>query len=387
MADSMSQENLNLLKSVLTLITSNPGLLQLPNLAFIKSFIEHFGGKVPEDASEVPPNVKNQFDSKPKESEPEPEPEPEEESEESDVELDMTGVITPDNDSPQEMGDPNFNPNDDQIAEAHNKRSEAVSAFMEKDYEKALKLYTEAIKLNPQTPLMYTKRGQIYLLVGKPNACIRDCERALELNPDSAAAHKFRGRAFQLLGKWEEAATDLRLACRFDFDEQADEWLREITPNVKKIEEHKRKKERKMQEKLEKERQERLKNARKAQEAARQSNNTQSSNTDSSGAPPNMGNFFQFLNDPEVMQAFQDPEVAEAFKDISSNPSKILKYQNNPKIMALINKVASQFGGSGMPGGFPGMPGGMPGGFPFAGANPSPNPPKPGPTDDDVGLD
>ena len=29
-----------------------------------------------------------------------------------------------------------------------------------------------------------------------------------------------------------EAAKDLRLACKIDFDEQADEWLREVTPNV-----------------------------------------------------------------------------------------------------------------------------------------------------------
>ena len=29
-----------------------------------------------------------------------------------------------------------------------------------------------------------------------------------------------------------DAAKDLRLACKIDFDEQADEWLREVTPNV-----------------------------------------------------------------------------------------------------------------------------------------------------------
>lgn len=80
----------------------------------------------------------------------------------------------------------------------------------------------------------------------------------------------------------------------------------------------------------------------------------------------------------------QDPEVAEAFKEITANPSNILKYQSNPKIMALINKMASKFGG-GMPGGFPGMMGGMPS-FPGSGAG-RPNPPNPSPPQDDVGLD
>lgn len=138
----------------------------------------------------------------------------------------------PDSDAPQKMGNMTLQPTEEEIAESQAKRSEAVSAFVEKDYNKALSLYTEAIVLNPQAALLYAKRGQLFLILNKPNACIRDCDRALEINPDSAAAHKFRGRAYRLLGKWEEAANDLRLACKIDFDEQADEWLREVTPNV-----------------------------------------------------------------------------------------------------------------------------------------------------------
>ena len=34
------------------------------------------------------------------------------------------------------------------------------------------------------------------------------------------------------MGNFLEAAKDLRLACKIDFDDQADEWLREVTPNV-----------------------------------------------------------------------------------------------------------------------------------------------------------
>lgn len=129
-----------------------------------------------------------------------------------------------------------------------------------------------------------------------------------------------------------------------------------------------------------------------------------------------MGDFYKFLNDPDVLNAFQvchpldlleiiislnifwlislsqDPEVAEAFKEISTNPTNIFKYQSNPKIMAFINKMASKFGGAGnMPDGFPGMMGGMPG-FPGAGAaagaaaGAQTTTPKPKPQDD-VGLD
>ena len=74
-----------------------------------------------------------------------------------------------------------------------------------------------------------------------------------------------------------------------------------------------------------------------------------------------IGGLFQ---DPELMAAFQDPEVAAAFQDISTNPANMAKYQNNPKVMKLINQMMGKFGGGGgAPGGMPGMPG-MGGGMP-----------------------
>jgi suppressor of tumorigenicity protein 13 len=36
------------------------------------------------------------------------------------------------------------------------------------------------------------------------------------------------------LGNFSEAAKDLRLACKIDFDDVADEWLKEVTPNVRR---------------------------------------------------------------------------------------------------------------------------------------------------------
>lgn len=36
----------------------------------------------------------------------------------------------------------------------------------------------------------------------------------------------------RLLGHFVPAAKDLRMACKLDFDEIADEWLKEVTPNV-----------------------------------------------------------------------------------------------------------------------------------------------------------
>ena len=64
---------------------------------------------------------------------------------------------------------------------------------------------------------------------------------------------------------------------------------------------------------------------------------------------------------------FKDKEVAEAFQDVAMNPANINKYQNNPKVQAVINKMATKFGSGGEGGPAPGA-GGFPPGFPGAGS-------------------
>lgn len=96
------------------------------------------------------------------------------------------------------------------------------------DLQKALDLFTEAIKLNPRVAIMYAKRARwvplldltmpyhmmcsstwsrsihtdwrmffasVYIRMQKPNAAKRDCDRAIEINPDSAQPYKWRGKA------------------------------------------------------------------------------------------------------------------------------------------------------------------------------------------------
>lgn len=374
MACPIDPAELQKLKLFVNLCSAQPQLLNLPQLDFFKSFVEKLGGKVPEGtpnfgASAQKPEEKSKQEETKKT---EPEPEKKEDSEpESDVELDEEGCVEPDNEPEQPMGDSSKEPSEEELDQANDLRSQAAAAYSEQKYDESVKLFTEAIQLNSRSALYYAKRGQAYLKLVKPNACIRDCNRALEINPDSATAYKFRGRANRLLGKWEEAAKDLRQACKLDFDEEADEWLKEVTPNAKKIEQHKLKQERRRQEKELKERQERV---RKAQEANRKA-------AEESARGEADGDFGDFLGGgggggaEDILNAFKDPEVAAALQDIMSNPANIGKYQNNPKVMNLVTKIAGQASSSGFPGfgggapggGFPGA-GGFPGGFPGAGA-------------------
>jgi suppressor of tumorigenicity protein 13 len=106
--------------------------------------------------------------------------------------------VEPDNDSAQEMGNPDQEMSDQSESDEgklSELRQQATGAFVDGDYEKAAGLFTEAIKLNSQSAPMFAKRANCYIHLNKPNDCIRDCNRAIELNPDSAPAHKFRGCA------------------------------------------------------------------------------------------------------------------------------------------------------------------------------------------------
>lgn len=381
MSSPISKEALDKLKQFIEICKSNSDILHLPDLKFFKDFIESLGGVIPKEQKMPSGGIKVE----PEEVHDVPVEEAVDSDPESVLEFDMSGCVEPDKlDDNQKMGDPSKEVTEELSDQADEKRVEAMSQLSEGNIEKAIELFTEAIEINPNSALLFAKRGQAYLKLTKPNACIRDCTKALELNCDSAPAYKFRGRAYRLLGEWELAAKDLRQACNIDFDEQTDEWLKEVTPNAKRIEEHLLKKERKQKDKEEKERVDRIRKVREAHSKA-----ATKEEGDHQATPEGDANsFYKLLQDPEIMTAFQDPEVAAAFQDISMNPANFIKYQSNPKIMNLVTKLSSKFAGSGMniPGfsgagaGFPGFPGFGGAGM---GANTQADAPKPPPADED----
>ncbi|KAK6148230.1 hypothetical protein DH2020_019142 [Rehmannia glutinosa] len=141
---------------------------------------------------------------------------------ESDVELDNSDVVEPDYDPPEEIGDPSVDVTEENQEASQESKSRAMDAILE---------------------------ASIFVKLKKPNAAIRDADAALQINPDLAKGYKARGMARALLGLWEEAARDLRVASKLDFDEETSMMLKKVAPNVKKIEEHRKKYEKLHQEK------------------------------------------------------------------------------------------------------------------------------------------
>jgi len=211
-----SKEQLALLQHFVKLCKEKPDILHLPEMSFYRDYLESLGAKIPPQAT-TPKTEEPQHPQEHKSTPPPPPPQEHkspspmeaesdsgEETAESELELDETGVIEPDGGEALPMGDFSVEATEEQIEKADEKRTEALSAFSEGNFEESLKLFTEAIELNPGSALLHAKRANVLLKLNKPVAAVRDCDKAIALNPDSAQPYKFRGRAHRLLGHWEE---------------------------------------------------------------------------------------------------------------------------------------------------------------------------------------
>lgn len=116
------------------------------------------------------------------------------------------------------MGDPSTEVTEENQEAAQLSKAKAMDAMADGKLDEAIDLLTEAILLNPKSAILYANRASVFLKLKKPNAAIRDADVALQINPDSAKGYKARGMARAMLGLWEEAASDLHVASKLDFD-------------------------------------------------------------------------------------------------------------------------------------------------------------------------
>ncbi|KAH7514109.1 FAM10 family protein At4g22670 [Ziziphus jujuba] len=390
----MDASKLNQLRHFVEQCKADPSILSDPSLSFFRDYLESLGAKLPTSAFKdsntksgsyvVDESDEDMADNEGTQVNVEEEEEEEDEIVESDIELEGE-IVEPDHDPPQKMGDPSIEVTEENRDASQTAKAKAIEAISEDKLEEAIEHLTEAILLNPTSAIMYGTRATVYIKMKKPNAAIRDADAALEINPDSAKGYKSRGIARAMLGQWEEAAKDLHLASKLDYDEEINAVLKKVEPNAHKIEEHRRKYDRLRKEredkKIERERRRRRAEAQAAYEKAKkqeQSSSGQKSSGMPGGSPGGMpggfpggvpggfpggmpgaggfpggmpggvpGNvdFSKILNDPELMAAFSDPDVMAALQDVMKNPANLAKHQSNPKVAPIIAKMMGKFGG------------------------------------------
>ncbi|CAN6930315.1 unnamed protein product [Brassica oleracea] len=78
-------------------------------------------------------------------------------------------------------------------------------AFKEKQWQKAIGMYSEAIKLNDENGTYYSNRAAAYLELGSFRQAEADCTKALALDKKNIKAYLRRGTAREMLGNFKEA--------------------------------------------------------------------------------------------------------------------------------------------------------------------------------------
>ncbi|XP_054847646.1 putative protein FAM10A4 [Eublepharis macularius] len=248
-------------------------------------------------------------------------------SNESDSDIDEDGeILEPDQDVPQEMGDENVRLTSEMMDQADEKREEAFDALEKGHLQRALALFTEAIKLNPQSSVTYVNRASVFVKLKKPTAAIRDCNKASQINSKSTLPYKWRGKAYILLGQWKKAAEDFTMASKWDCDEETSALLQMVQLRLRRIAEDHQKYE---QEQELKEIQERLEKVRLALEEQAAVQREETSWNEMARAVRKHLKFFFTLLDPRMMMAFLD---------VVWNPENIYKYRKRNVLMKLSRK-------------------------------------------------
>ncbi|KAJ4848375.1 Outer envelope protein 64, chloroplastic [Turnera subulata] len=85
-------------------------------------------------------------------------------------------------------------------------------AYKEKQWQKAIGYYTEAIKLNGKNATYYSNRAAAYLELGSFIQAEADCTKAISIDKKNVKAHLRRGTAREMLGLYKEAVEDFKYA-------------------------------------------------------------------------------------------------------------------------------------------------------------------------------
>lgn len=97
-------------------------------------------------------------------------------------------------------------------ASAEIAKEKGNQAFKEKQWQRAIGFYTEAIKLHGSNATFYSNRAAAYLELGSFLQAEADCTKAIDLDKKNVKSYLRRGTAREMLGYYKEAIEDFRYA-------------------------------------------------------------------------------------------------------------------------------------------------------------------------------
>jgi tetratricopeptide (TPR) repeat protein len=79
-------------------------------------------------------------------------------------------------------------------------------------YEKAIDLYTQAVRFDPRNDLSFLHRGISNFHIGRLDQALSDANESLAIQPNSAQTYGFRGNVYLTTKSFDQALSDLREA-------------------------------------------------------------------------------------------------------------------------------------------------------------------------------
>ncbi|XP_010522519.1 PREDICTED: STI1-like protein [Tarenaya hassleriana] len=88
--------------------------------------------------------------------------------------------------------------------------------FKAGNYLKAAALYTQAIKLDPSNPALYSNRAAAFLQLVKLNKALADAETTIKLNPQWEKGYFRKGCVLEAMEKYEDALAAFQTALQYN---------------------------------------------------------------------------------------------------------------------------------------------------------------------------
>ncbi|KAF6000649.1 Stress-induced-phosphoprotein 1 [Cyanidiococcus yangmingshanensis] len=198
---------------------------------------------------------------------------------------------------------------DADVALATQRKQQGNEAFAAKDFEAAVRYFTEAIELDPSNHVLYSNRSAAYASKGEYEEALADAERCIELAPQWSKGYSRRGAALVGLGELDEAAEAYRQGLSIDPENSA------LQRGLDEVERAK----------------------------------AQGAKTGTSASSSFQAELLRALaSNPRARELLQDPSVLSAFGDLN-DPSKLMDALRNPKIQEVFEIISGMREGNEQP--------------------------------------
>ena len=115
---------------------------------------------------------------------------------------------------------------------------DAVAASQDRQYDKAISLYTAVLQMNPESNIeagVYEERARAYIEKKEFKKAVADASEAIRLDRRFSEAYNVRGVAYGNAGDMIKALDDFEMAIRLDPKSTWARRNREIAQGMKKI--------------------------------------------------------------------------------------------------------------------------------------------------------